>query len=181
MKQCPKCSQTYSDESLNFCLNDGELLTEFQQEPSSPRFQDPSPATMILDQSRVTNPTSWPASGQGSQPGQVTPAPYQQPGGVPFAGVPYAMAMQSTGLAITSLCLGIGSLTVGWCCYLGVLLGPAAIITGAIYLVQNKSNPAQYPGRGLALGGVITGIVYFVLLALVIIIYGVAILSGGLR
>src|SRR3954471_15324357 len=101
MKQCPKCNQTYSDASLNFCLNDGELLTEFQREPASPRFQDPSPPTMILDQSRVTNPTAWPQS----QPGQV-PAQWQQPGSaVPFAaGVPYAMSMPSNALAITSLC-----------------------------------------------------------------------------
>lgn len=26
MKTCPKCSQTYSDESLNYCLNDGTVL-----------------------------------------------------------------------------------------------------------------------------------------------------------
>src|SRR4051812_31147581 len=27
MKRCPKCSQVYDDESLNFCLDDGEWLT----------------------------------------------------------------------------------------------------------------------------------------------------------
>jgi Tol biopolymer transport system component len=28
MKQCPKCSRTYTDETLNFCLEDGEWLVE---------------------------------------------------------------------------------------------------------------------------------------------------------
>jgi TolB-like protein/Flp pilus assembly protein TadD len=28
MKRCPKCSQTYTDEALNFCLDDGEWLVE---------------------------------------------------------------------------------------------------------------------------------------------------------
>ena len=28
MKQCRKCSRTYTDETLNFCLDDGEWLTE---------------------------------------------------------------------------------------------------------------------------------------------------------
>src|SRR6476659_5693726 len=26
MKQCPKCSRVYADETLNFCLDDGEWL-----------------------------------------------------------------------------------------------------------------------------------------------------------
>lgn len=26
MKQCPKCSRSYTDETLNFCLDDGEWL-----------------------------------------------------------------------------------------------------------------------------------------------------------
>src|SRR5437763_6978855 len=26
MKQCPKCSRVYADDSLNFCLDDGEWL-----------------------------------------------------------------------------------------------------------------------------------------------------------
>lgn len=173
MKQCPRCQQTYSDENLNFCLNDGELLTGFAQEPSSPRFQDPSPPTMILDQSRVTNPTTWPQPQPGAQP----PVQWQQPqAAVPFQN--YGVAMQSQGLAITSLCLGIASMTVGFCCYLGVLLSPAAIVTGFIYLSQNKKDPIRYPGRGMAIGGIATGIVYWAFLILIIIIVGAGSLLG---
>lgn len=47
MKHCPKCSKTYSDETLNFCLDDGEWLRE---------ASDPGePATAILHE---TDPPS---------------------------------------------------------------------------------------------------------------------------
>src|SRR5215204_7034371 len=35
MKHCPKCSQTYTDETLNFCLDDGEWLTAEAGEPET--------------------------------------------------------------------------------------------------------------------------------------------------
>ena len=84
-------------------------------------------------------------------------------------------------LPIVSLCLGVASISVGWCCYLGVLLGPAAIVTGVIGMVQNKNNPDMYGGRGLALAGIITGALYFVGLVFLILIYGAAIFLGNLR
>ena len=39
MKQCPQCSRTYTDETLNFCLDDGEWL-----------LADDEPATAILSE-----------------------------------------------------------------------------------------------------------------------------------
>ena len=59
MKQCPRCKQTYSDENLNFCLEDGELLTVFAYEPPA-SFADDPPPTVLLSEARVTNPASWP-------------------------------------------------------------------------------------------------------------------------
>jgi hypothetical protein len=47
MKICPGCNQTYADENLNFCLNDGELLQQ---------FGDDAPPTIMMDSSRTTNP-----------------------------------------------------------------------------------------------------------------------------
>jgi len=64
MKQCPRCKQTYSDENLNFCLEDGELLTVFGYEPPASRYVDEPPPTVMLNEARVTNPANWP----GSQP-----------------------------------------------------------------------------------------------------------------
>ncbi len=174
MKQCPKCFQTYTDANLNFCLECGEMLTGFVSEPPPARYKD-DPPTMVMDPSRVTNPSNWPNTPPASGWQQQSPVPYQQ------QGQPMVVAMQSQGLAVTSLCLGIASMTIGLCCYLGVLLSPAAMITGFIYLSQNKADPVRYPARGLAIGGIVTGIIYFAILALIILIYGAAILSGGLR
>lgn len=36
MKQCPKCSRVYVDESLNFCLDDGEALMGGDPSSESP-------------------------------------------------------------------------------------------------------------------------------------------------
>ena len=173
MKQCPKCHQTYTDDNLNFCLEDGELLTGFASEPPPARYIDDSPPTMMMNDARATNPANWP---------QTPPAaPIGQWQGSSPQGKAMVVVMPSQGLAITSLCLGIASMTIGLCCYVGILLSPAAIVTGCIYLSQNKKDPVLYPGRGLAIGGIVTGIVYFAILAVIIIIYGAAILSGGLR
>ncbi len=50
MKICPTCRKTYSDDGLNFCLEDGSVLTIAAGEPpetvmiNQPRFTDPNPA-----------------------------------------------------------------------------------------------------------------------------------------
>ncbi|MBK8304301.1 MAG: hypothetical protein IPK98_13175 [Chloracidobacterium sp.] len=33
MKICPRCQKTYSDDNLNFCLEDGSVLTQAAAEP----------------------------------------------------------------------------------------------------------------------------------------------------
>ncbi len=42
MKICPKCSQTYGDESLNFCLNDGVSLQQMSGAAPTVENIDPS-------------------------------------------------------------------------------------------------------------------------------------------
>jgi hypothetical protein len=64
MKRCPRCGHTYTEEGINFCLNDGELLSRqtdasYQPPFSTPSAVDDSPPTMVLDQARVTNPIGW--------------------------------------------------------------------------------------------------------------------------
>lgn len=184
MKSCPRCHKTYTDNDLNFCLDDGELLTQTQgEEPTRPLRVDDSPPTVVLDPPRQTNPISWaqqPPPQQTYPPTQwqsAQPQPQQN-----YAFAPHPMMMRSgpnQTLPIVSLCLGIASITVGWCCYLGVLMGPAAIVTGVIGLVQNKNNPDSYGGKGLALAGVIMGALYFVGLVLFILLYGAAIFLGN--
>ena len=171
MKRCPKCGQTYTDENINFCLNDGELLSR-QTDPSDyqapfhQRQADDSPPTVVLDQARVTNPTGWSASA-----GPV--AQYQHPYQSPIFSAQSATPSPNQVLGIVSLATGVSSFVLGWCCGLGIILGPAAIITGIVAMVQNKNDPSRYGGRGFAIGGIIAGslfllayILYFVLVVL---------------
>jgi cytoskeletal protein RodZ len=47
MKSCPQCKQTYNDEMLNFCLNDGTMLVQsFNQNQQA--------ETVMMNQPRVT-------------------------------------------------------------------------------------------------------------------------------
>jgi len=180
MKSCPKCGQTYTDENINFCLNDGELLSRNSESQRSPfdsstphSAADDSPPTMILDQARVTNPIGW------SNTPAAPPVPWQQqqPAVYPFT----ATISPNQTLAIISLCLGVASLAIGWCCSTGLILGPAAIILGFIALSMIKKDPSNYGGRPLAIGGIAAGGVYVGIYALIMLFYIVSIIIGSLR
>lgn len=51
MKICPKCQKTYSDESLNFCLEDGTVLSQ-----QTAGVNIPPPETVLMNQPRQTFP-----------------------------------------------------------------------------------------------------------------------------
>jgi hypothetical protein len=75
MKICPRCHKTYTDDNLNFCLDDGVVL---QQQSSA---NEPSP-TVFMNQPRPTDPPRpAPINQPGTQPAWNT-AP-QQYGGPP--------------------------------------------------------------------------------------------------
>lgn len=172
MRTCPRCGQSYSDENINFCLNDGELLTQPMQAPDPGAYRDDPPPTIMMNEARVTNPVGWQQPQQGQSPVQ-----YQ---GQQVMQYPYNLTPNQT-LAVVSLCLGIASITIGWCCYLGILLSPAALITGFIAMSQINKDPQRYTGKGLAWGGIITGGLYIVGLILIFILYGFALLASGLN
>jgi hypothetical protein len=165
MKRCLKCGQTYSDDSLNFCLNDGELLVRHTgYEPPPTQFADDTPPTLLMNQPRVTNPIDWAESSIG-HPQSATPAITNQQFGM--AG--YAAAHDQT-LPTISLVLAIISiLTV--CCAGGVLLGLPAAIVGFIAMKNVESDPGKYSGRGMAIAGMVIGIVTF-LTSVFILIFG---------
>lgn len=176
MKKCPKCGRTYSDKDLNFCYEDGELLSYMAEDaPNSPFSARPSitdepPPTEFMGSARVTSETQW-------QPPQAPPVVWggNQPQVIntPFSQFPTHVSPNQT-LAIVSMALGIGSLTVGWCCYSGFLLGPAALVTGFIALSQIKNDPQRNGGKGFAVAGIATAATFLVLMLLFIIIYGAA-------
>ena len=170
MKRCSKCGQTYTDKDLNFCYNDGELLTSSAAEssrdtgygqPPTLYADDPAP-TGFLGSARVTSETKWPL-----EPAQQYSPPYHQQQAVPtqFSGV----VSPSQGLAMAAMIVGIVSIP-GFCCYAGFYLGPAAMIMGIIALVQIKNDPARYGGKGLAIAGLVTGAVSLVVTILFIIL-----------
>ncbi|HEY8560555.1 MAG TPA: DUF4190 domain-containing protein [Pyrinomonadaceae bacterium] len=105
-----------------------------------------------MDQPRVTNQTNW------DQPGFQPPAVWgsQQTMQQQQLNSPLRIGSQSQTLATVSLVLGILAV-VTICCYGGIPLGTAAVITGAIAMRQEKNDPVNYGGRGLAIGGIITG------------------------
>ena len=172
MKQCPRCLVTYDDDQLNFCLNDGELLTAFGRTPT--HSDDEATRTLILDQSRVTNPVGWPASPPNAPLEQwqepKSPAPQFGQYSMPFT--------PSRTLAQVSLGLGVSSLVIGWCCSSGMLLGPAALVTGFVALSQIKKDPANYDGRGFAIGGIVTSSIFLCLYILILAIWGIATIGG---
>lgn len=160
MKVCPICNETYTDETLNFCLNDGGILSS---------VKDDSPPTVFMDQSRQTNP-NW----SGYQPPtyenqQIT---HHQTQGVMGQNA-FQVQGQDQTLPTISLILGILSLVL-ICCYGGVPIGLAAAITGFIGMNNANSNPMRYGGKGMAIGGLVTGIlsiiatILFIIFAIVI-------------
>jgi hypothetical protein len=83
------------------------------------------------------------------QPSPVAPAPAQQRG---------------NGFAVTSLVLGIIGVAIGWLLWLGLILGPLAIIFGVVGLVKSKTTNA---GKGLSIVGIVTGAVAIVIVVLI--------------
>ncbi len=52
MKICPKCQKTYNDENLNFCLDDGAVLSQANSAPK----EDKLPETVMMSTPRPTSP-----------------------------------------------------------------------------------------------------------------------------
>ena len=156
MKICPNCRQTYNDDELNFCLNDGSFLS------SAPENE---PKTILMDQPRVTNQTSW------QQETYQPPAVWQNQQSIQNqqSNLPMRINSKDQTLPIISLVLGILAVVTG-CCYGGIPLGAGAIITGIIALNNEKADPSQYGGRNLAIAGIITGAVGFSISIIVILI-----------
>ena len=162
MKTCSICNQIYNDENLNFCLNDGGVLIE---------AKDDAPPTIQMNQVRTTQP-NWspnePSSPWGSQPLQAQPP--NQPF-YPMAAMPPPTS-QNQVLPTVSLVLGILSVFL-FCCYGGFPFGIAALITGWLGYQNTNTDPQQYGGRGLAIAGMVMGIIGF-LGTIILVILGIA-------
>ncbi len=152
MRVCPKGNESYVDENLNFCLNDGEMLLEMETQDAPP--------TIIMDSARVTNDGNWgsgfdPGTEQQGQFNQPNQQIYQQPPSFPQGAMP--MAGKDQTLPMVSIITGISSVVLSLCCYLGVILGPIALITGLIGMSNASKNPDTYDGKNLAVIGMVAG------------------------
>jgi hypothetical protein len=65
----------------------------------------------------------------------------------------------STGLALGAMITGILAIPGACCCYSSVPLGVAAIVMGVIAMNKAKTSPMAHGGRGMALAGLICGVV----------------------
>jgi Domain of unknown function (DUF4190) len=129
-----------------------------QPEPPAPAFNPfDNPAPEVNAPLAESNWTPTPAAQDHSWQNEPMQNPQYQPGsGIPAGG-------QNQTLAIVSLVLGIAGLI-----FCGGLTGPPALITGIMAKKKATNNPAEYGGAGLALGGIITGILGTLLLLLVL-------------
>lgn len=121
-----------------------------------------------------------PPGGFGAPPGGYVPPPGY---GSPAPGVPppnFAAGGGATDpLATTSLVLGIISLPLHFCCYLGWPVGIAAIVCGIIAVARSGKEPQRYSGKGLAWGGMISAGLGFLMIILVFVLYGAAIMLSA--
>lgn len=174
MKSCPKCNRTFDEDWLAFCTDDGTTLIETQATPSN----EPPP-TVFIPPAADTNPAApkpFDLPGSYNPPQRVTPA-WQPPPPPPIR----PPRIQKQGLAVASLILGIFSVTIGWCCSIGLLTAPTAIILGSISLVQIKNDPVTNTGKPLSIVGVVLGSLYLVFWILIFALYGMAIFMGALN
>lgn len=134
--------------------------SQSQQDPYQPLFGSQPPA-------------QYSSQGKQSHPEWQPPPPPVQGWGNNAVGANYAYTQTpQQGLAMASMITGIVSCTIGMCCYIGTATGPVAIILGIIALVQIKNDPKRHTGKGMAIAGIITGALYFVFIALFLVLYG---------
>jgi Domain of unknown function (DUF4190) len=197
MKRCPTCNRTFEEDWLAFCTQDGATLIDDSRaktdEPPPTILAPPPPPPGGWQQPSggfgsgqfQSQPIPPPPSNVGASSGGFAPAPFQgqqqmQSGWQPPPPPPYAQG-QKQGLALASMICGLFTITFGWCCSIGVISGIVAIVLGAYQLVQIKNKPEENGGKPLAIVGVITASLYFVIWVLLMVLYGFAIFMGNLK
>jgi hypothetical protein len=178
MKTCPSCHQTYPDDSLDFCPNDGTPL--MRSESSYP----PNPGAMPGGQWQGSGGQTPPPGWQQQQPpgwGGYPPSPGQYPPPPPGGAYPppppygYAPSAGSAGISKGALFTGIGALgsfilavilavvgasggystlrgmlpIIAILSLLSLLAGLTAVVLGIITLSMSSKNPAMNKVHGI--------------------------------
>ncbi len=140
---CPNCGASNEDDSI-FCGNCGAVLESDQvpaedEKTSEAVSTEPEPAE---DLTAVPRPAEAPV--------KLPPPPPPPPAYLPPAAA--TPSMPTSGMAIASLVLGIGGLTV-----LPLLGSILAIVLGYMARRDIRQRPDQVSGDGLALAGIVLG------------------------
>ena len=183
MKRCPTCNQTFSEGWLSFCTQDGTTLVEdsVQRDEPPPTMMSSAPPPPFANPNQPGNwsaPSGGFGSGPYAPPQPLTPQPIQS-GWQPPPAPTIAGPKQS--MAIAALCCGLFSMTFGWCCSLGLLSSPVAIVLGIVSLLQIKNNPDQNTGKPLAIIGIVAGAAYLAFWVLIFFVWGLSSLLQGLK
>lgn len=113
-----------------------------------------------------------PGSGQDPQEPQWNPSYPAQPPGPPggYGQAPFGQPASNSGMAITSLSLGIVGLLLTCLCGVGALLGIGALVTGWLALRQIRASEGRTKGRGMAIAGIVLGVLSILTLIVAIIL-----------
>jgi len=97
--------------------------------------------------------------------------------GQPYMAV-YAVKPPMLALAVVSLCCGAAGAFLLWVPFLGWILGIAAVVTGHIAVSQIQRSIQPRSGKGIAIGGLVTGYfatvvgTFFFIVTIVIGVFG---------
>lgn len=165
---CPMCGVPNEDDSI-FCANCGAVL--------NPEALTAEVATAGVAGDQVEEPWGGdepeivvPESVMPEEEVAVLPPRPSQPARPSLATAP---SLPTSGLAIASLLLGLGGLTV-----LPLLGSIAAIILGYMARSDIRHRPGQVCGDGLALAGIVLGWISVGLAVLGVVVFGALGLCG---
>lgn len=86
---------------------------------------------------------------------------------------------KASGLAITSMILGIAAIVCSWIIGLNFALGVAALVTGIIELKKINSGQSNPKGKGMALTGIILGALAIVAAIIYVIVIAVTVTTAA--
>ena len=173
MRRCPTCNQTFEEEWLSFCTQDGTTLIDDSPESSQPppTIQAPPGAaeSPITDDQATWNLAAADPIASAPQWQSPTAAPLWQPPPPPIYAQP-----PNKSLATAALIVGILSL---------LCLGPVpaifAIVLGGMSLSQIKKEPERVGGKQMAVAGIVTGGLSILIYGVVIVLYIMLVIAAN--
>jgi hypothetical protein len=139
---CPQCGAPNEDDAI-FCGNCGAVL--------NPEEAAKAQAQMPVEEPEATSEEEATQSGGPAEPAAL-PAPPPRPPAPPRPAYAVPAAVPTSGLALASLLLGIGGLTI-----LPLLGSILALIFGYMARSDIRQRPGEVSGDGLAVAGIVMG------------------------